>query len=136
MILFHDFELFLYSQCDNLKDLGVKCLFISDNDGTGTREVYGHPSAVWFAESSQLAAKLFAFLNGEGICRLKLSFHLSCAVMRIDLPHPLGLDFAKCVTQIHRHSSDFVVQVSYLVPVNLFNWYRIIRHVHVWKRFF
>ena len=72
MILFHDFELFLYSQCDNLKDLGVKCLFISDNDGTGTREVYGHPSAVWFAESSQLAAKLFAFLNGEGICQSKI----------------------------------------------------------------
>ncbi|XP_044182131.1 uncharacterized protein LOC122962947 [Acropora millepora] len=54
------------NECDNLKDLGVKCLFISDNDGTGTMEVYGHPSAVRFAESSQLAAKFFAFVNGEG----------------------------------------------------------------------
>ena len=44
-------------------------------------EVYGHPSAVWFVESSQLAGKFFAFVNGEGICRLKLSFHLGCAVM-------------------------------------------------------
>jgi len=25
--------------------------------------------------------KFFAFVNGEGICRLKLSFHLGCAVM-------------------------------------------------------
>ena len=64
-----------------MKDLGVKCLFISDNNGTGTMEVYGHPSAVRFAESSQLAAKFFAFVNGERICRLKLSFHLGCAVM-------------------------------------------------------
>ncbi|KAK2546915.1 hypothetical protein P5673_033344 [Acropora cervicornis] len=56
------------NECDNLKDLGVKCLFISDNDGTGTMEVYGHPSAVRFAESSQLAAKFFAFVNGEGPC--------------------------------------------------------------------
>ncbi|XP_067034863.1 uncharacterized protein [Acropora muricata] len=53
-------------KCDNLKDLSIKCLFISDNDGTGTMEVYGHPSAVRFVESSQLAAKFFAFVNGEG----------------------------------------------------------------------
>ena len=44
-------------------------------------EVYGHPSPVRFVQSSQLAAKFFAFVKGEGICRLNLSFHLSCALM-------------------------------------------------------
>ena len=44
-------------------------------------EVYGHPSDVRFAESSQLAAKFFAFVNGVGICRLQLSFHLSYVLM-------------------------------------------------------
>ncbi|XP_068670303.1 uncharacterized protein [Montipora foliosa] len=54
------------NECDNLKDLGVRCLFISDNHGTGTMEVCGHPIAMRFAETSQLAGKFFAFVNGEG----------------------------------------------------------------------
>ena len=44
-------------------------------------DVYGHPTAVRFAETSQLAGKLFSFVNGEGICRLKLWFQFTCVVM-------------------------------------------------------
>ena len=32
----------------------MKCLYLSDNDGSGAMEVYGHPTAVRFAESSQM----------------------------------------------------------------------------------
>ena len=53
-------------QCAKLKELGVKCLFISDSDGRGAMDVFGHPRAVQFAQDSQMAAKFFAFVNGEG----------------------------------------------------------------------
>ena len=43
-----------------------QCLFISDSDGRGAMDVFGHPRAVQFAQDSQMAAKFFAFVNGEG----------------------------------------------------------------------
>lgn len=67
VILLNTFLSYFYSYLDNLKELGVKCLFIADNDGSGTMEVYGNPSAVRFAETSQLAERFFVFVNEEGI---------------------------------------------------------------------
>ena len=50
-------------QRKKLKELGVKCLFISDNDGRGAMDVFCHPRAVQFAQDSQMAAKFFAFIT-------------------------------------------------------------------------
>lgn len=52
-------------QCQNLKELGVKCLFICDN-GNGNMDVLGHPRAVQFVENFWLAPKFYLFVNGEG----------------------------------------------------------------------
>lgn len=56
--------LFIF-QCQNLKDLGVKCLFICDT-GNGSMDVLGHPRAIQFVENFRLAPKFYSFVNGEG----------------------------------------------------------------------
>ncbi|XP_020632726.1 probable serine/threonine-protein kinase dyrk2 [Orbicella faveolata] len=52
-------------ECQNLKDLGVKCLFICDT-GNGSMDVLGHPRAIQFVENFRLAPKFYSFVNGEG----------------------------------------------------------------------
>ncbi|CAH3182080.1 unnamed protein product [Porites evermanni] len=52
-------------ECDNLKVLGVKCLFMCDM-GKGDVDVFGHPRAIQFVESNRLAPKFYSFVNGDG----------------------------------------------------------------------
>jgi len=47
--------------------VGVKCAFISDDDGSGTLDIFGHPRAVKFFEDNSIAGKFFSFVNGEGL---------------------------------------------------------------------
>ena len=58
--------LYIY-QCDKLSELGVKCAFISDEDGSGTMDIFGHARAVKFFGDNNIAGKFFSFLNGEGM---------------------------------------------------------------------
>ena len=44
----------------------MKCAFISDEDGSGTMDIFGHERAVKFFEQNNLAGKFFSFVNGEG----------------------------------------------------------------------
>ena len=58
--------LYVY-QCDKLSELEIKCAFISDDDGSGTMDIFGHARAVKFFEENNIAGKFFSFVNGEGV---------------------------------------------------------------------
>ena len=42
----------------------MKCAFISDEDGSGTMDIFGHERAVKFFEHNNIAGKFFSFVNG------------------------------------------------------------------------
>lgn len=65
----NDLELhcfFLHFQCERLRELGVKCAVILDDDGKGSMDVFGHPRAVTFFEESNIAGKFYSYVNAEG----------------------------------------------------------------------
>lgn len=64
---------FYIYQCDKLSELGVKCAFISDEDGSGTMDIFGHERAVKFFEHNNIAGKFFSFVNGEGVALILFS---------------------------------------------------------------
>ena len=56
---------FLVLKCENLKDLGVKCLFICDT-GSGKMDVLGHQRAIKFVDTQGLAPQFYSYVNGDG----------------------------------------------------------------------
>lgn len=55
---------FYIYQCDKLSELGVKCAFTSDEDGSGTMDIFSHERAVKFFEHNNIAGNFFSFVNG------------------------------------------------------------------------